>query len=219
MSSEYEEGFLERVSTPLPRERIPNYRVVLEISRSSAEAVTDDEEYFDVSAESLVIICKKMRLNSKVDCLESEMGHQQEDIIETQEDEELPDSPESSEESLNSEVFVVEKHWAPEESTSSSNTLKNLEQTNREDSSSYVDTPPGPLRKINPQPISPLNDLKEKKYTGRNTTTSAFAPKLSFLPRQPGRGVRPTSVALSQPAPGLGCCRKRKELAEVTDAA
>ena len=43
-----------------------------------------------------------------------------------------------------------------------------------------------------------------------NTTDARVELRqLSFLPRQPGRGVRPTRVALSQPAPGLGCCCKR----------
>ena len=55
-----------------------------------------------------------MRLDSNLDSLDSEMCLQQEDIIESHEDEELPDSPESPEESLNSDIFVVEEHADPE---------------------------------------------------------------------------------------------------------
>ena len=63
---------LEQASTPLPREFKPNYRVVLEVSHFSAEAVADGEEYFDFSTDSLGSNCKKMRLNSCLESLEPE---------------------------------------------------------------------------------------------------------------------------------------------------
>ena len=52
-SSEDERDFVERSSTPHPREAIPNYMVILENSLSSAEAEADEEECFDVSAAPL----------------------------------------------------------------------------------------------------------------------------------------------------------------------
>ena len=156
-SSEDEEGILERASTPLPREPIPNYRVVLEISRSSAKAVADKEQYFAVSADSLELNCKKkMKLDSSLDTLDSEMCPRHEVIIETQEDEELPDSPESHHVSLKWEIFVEEEHAAPEESVTSSRILEYLEQAEQGNSSTYFVTTPVPLRKINFQPINPL---------------------------------------------------------------
>ena len=150
-----------------------------------------------------------MRLDSSSDPLDSEMCLRLADIIGTQENEELPDSPESPDESLNSEIFVEEEHAAPQESVTSSRLLEYLEQAEQENSNSYFVTPPGSLRKINFQPICPLNDLEERRCSARTTTTGVIAPQLSFQPRQLDRGVRPTSVVLSKPAPGLGCCSKR----------
>ena len=49
----------------------PNFRIILEISNSSAEAGADQEEYFDISADSLEMNCKRMRLNSTFESLES----------------------------------------------------------------------------------------------------------------------------------------------------
>ena len=40
-SNEDQEGILERASTSLAREQIPNYRVILEIFHSSAETVAE----------------------------------------------------------------------------------------------------------------------------------------------------------------------------------
>ena len=102
-SSEDEEGLLERGSKPLPREPVLNYRVVIKTFRSTAEAVADEDGYFDVLADSLELNCKRMRLDSNAGRADSG------DLVETQEDEGLPDSPESPDESLNSEVFIVKK--------------------------------------------------------------------------------------------------------------
>ena len=188
--------FWRELRRPLPREPIPYNRVVLEVSRSSAEAVADEEEYFDVSADSLELNCKKMRLDSNLESLDSEMCLRQEDIIETQEDEELPDSPESPDESLNSEIFVVEEHADPEESVTSSKVLEYLEQVNQEDSNSYFVTPPDPLRKINSQPISPLNYLEERRHIAK--TISAIAPQFSFHSKHDN----PTEAFVQQVWPG-----------------
>ena len=118
-SSDDEEGILQKASTPLPREQTPNYRVILENSHFSAEAVADEEEYFDISADSLESYCRRMRLNSSLDSLEPELHAQQEDAVKSQ-DEKLPDSPESPDESMNSELFIVEKPATLEESVTSS---------------------------------------------------------------------------------------------------
>ena len=118
-SSEDQEELLERVSTYVPRDPIPNYRVVLEISRSSAVAVADEEKHFDMSADSLELNCKRMRLDSNARRVDSELYPQQGDIVETQKDEGLPDRPESPNESLMSEVFVLKEYTANEESVTS----------------------------------------------------------------------------------------------------
>ena len=60
-----EESIGERASTPLPRSVQPNFRVVIDVSNSSAEAVADEEECFDISADSLEADCKRMRLSSR----------------------------------------------------------------------------------------------------------------------------------------------------------
>ena len=70
-SSEDEDGTLERASTPFPLDRTPNYRVVLEISHSSAVAIAVEEEYFDTSAYSLEADCKRMNSESSFKVLES----------------------------------------------------------------------------------------------------------------------------------------------------
>ena len=60
-SASEDEGMAsERASTPLPKPQHMNYRVVLEISHSSAGAVADEEEYFHISAESLKNNCKRI---------------------------------------------------------------------------------------------------------------------------------------------------------------
>ena len=77
LSSENEEKSVrERASTPnrasVARDIQPNFRVVLEMINSSVEAVADEEEYFDIPADSLEAICKRMRLYSTCESLESE---------------------------------------------------------------------------------------------------------------------------------------------------
>ena len=177
--------------------------MILEISQSSAEAVADEEEYFAISPDSLESDCKRMRLNSSLDSLEPELYAQQEDTVKSQE-EELPDSPESPDESLNSEVFIVEEPATHEKSVTGSKVAEYLEKAQKEDYFSYFNTPAGPLRRIIFLPISPLNDLEgERNYAGPSVP-NVHVPQLSLLPRQPDRGVLPTRGVLSQAAPVLG---------------
>ena len=140
-SSEDEEELLERASTRLPREFIPNYRVVLEVSRSSAEAVADGEEYFDISSDSLERNCKKMRLISSLESLEPETYAPRQEFAASR-DEELPDSPESPNENVCSDVFIVEAPTIDEESITSSKVAKYHERVQQEDSDSHFITPP-----------------------------------------------------------------------------
>ena len=72
ISSSDEERILERASTPLPRCEIPNYRVVLEVPHSPTEATVGDEEYFDLSLESLESDCRRMKLNLSYESIEFE---------------------------------------------------------------------------------------------------------------------------------------------------
>ena len=67
-----EEGILERASWPLPREYVAKYRIVSEMSHSSAEATADEKECFDISTDSLESSCKRMKLNSSLDFLETQ---------------------------------------------------------------------------------------------------------------------------------------------------
>ena len=206
-SSEDESDFVERSSTPLPREALPNYRVILEKSLSSAEAVADEEEYFDVSADSHEASYKRIKLNSSPSSIDSNFHPQQEGNDEAQTSEEIPDSPESPDESMSSDVFVVEEAISNEGSISSSKVAEYLEKVHQEDSSSYFITPLGTSRKINFGPASPLSDLEVKRSFDDQEDTETSPPPLMFLPRQPG--VFPRGVALSQSAPGLGCpCRQ-----------
>ena len=125
-SSEDERESVERSSTTLPREAIPNYRVILKNSLSSAEAVPDEEEYFDVSADSLEASYKRIKLNSSLSSIDSNSYPQQEgnDVA----SEEIPDSPESPDESMSSDVFVVEEAISNEASISSSRVAEYLEK-------------------------------------------------------------------------------------------
>ena len=207
-SSEDEERLLERASTPLHRESIPNYRVVPETSYSSVEATADGEECFDISTDSLETNCKKMKLDYSLESLELE-SHNYEANSNKRRDEGLPDSPESPDESMSSDIFVVEEPPTGEESMTSDKVAEYLERVRKEDSSSYFNTLPGTPRRISFKPASPLNDLEEERNSSTTSETSMELPPLTFVPRQPGRGAFPRGVALSQPAPGLGCSCKR----------
>ena len=218
-SSSEEEGEIERASTPLPRDSQVNPRIIIEIPHSSAEATADDEEYLDLSLDSLETDCKRMKLSDSYTSFESVESRE---YPHSTDSEEAPaDSPESPDEqekgednnSLNSGVFVVEGHYAhSSKSVTSANVADYLEHVVREDASSFFVTPPGPLRRVNLRPISPLNDLEEK---GTAATSSKRNNNYEQFQHQPfqfcqlGRAFRPLTVALSQSAPGLGCgCRR-----------
>ena len=141
--------------------------MILEISHSLAEAVADEEEYFDISAESL-------------ESLEPELYAQQEETVKSQ-DEELPDSPVSPDESTNSEVFIVEESITHEKSVRSSKVAENIEQLHQEDSNSSFITPPDPLRRINFLSTNPLNDLEGEINNAGSSVSNVLVPQLSLL--------------------------------------
>ena len=198
-SSEDERDFEERSSTLLPRRAIPNYSVILENSLSSSEAVADKEEYFDVSADSLEASYKRIKLNSSLASIYYNSHPHQEGNDEAQTSEEIPDSPESPDESMSSDVFVVEEAIDNEGSISSSKVAEYLERVHQEDSSSYFITPPGTPRKINFGTTSPLNDLEVRRSFDDPEDIETRPPPQMFLPRQPG--VFPRGVACHSPLP------------------
>ena len=155
------------------------------MSHSSAEATADEEECFDISADSLESSCKRLRLNSSLESIEPEMYVPQQDPTEKQK-EDLPDSPESPDESMCSDVFVVEESIDNAESITSSRVAEYLEMVQQEDSASYLITQPGTPRKISFKPTSPLNDLDEKRSTVGSEDLEARLPPLTYMPRQPG---------------------------------
>ena len=203
-SSEDEEGTLERPSTPLPREIIPSYRVILQVSHSSAEATADEEECFDISTDSLESSCKKLSLNSSLESVEPETYAPRQNPTGRQ-NEDLPDSPESPDKSMCSDIFVVEESPDNAESITSSRVAEYLGMVQQEDSASYFITPPGTPRKISFNPASPQNDLQEKSSIGGSEDLETRLPPWTFMRRQPGRSAFPRGVAVSQPAPGLDC--------------
>ena len=201
-SSSEEEGEITRASAPLPRDRKENPRIVVEILNSSAEATADEEEILDLSLNSLETECKRMKLSKSYTSFETVESGQ---YPHSKSSEELADSPESPDESLSSDIFVVEASANSEESVASSKVAEYLEKVRQEDSSTYFNTPLGTPRKITFTPASPLNDLEKGIYTA--ATTPTIASQL----RAPGSVILLTRAALSQPAPGLACgCRRLK---------
>ena len=208
-SSEEEEGEIsERSSTPLLKKPASNYRIVLELSHSSTEAAIDEEEYLDISTDSLESSCKRLRLNLSLDTIDPQLCAPNTNQDRRQ-DEGLPDSPESPDESMCSDVFVVEEPASQSDSATSSRVLEYLEQVNQEDADSYFETPPGSPKKINFLPVSSLNDLDEPREVNSSNGPRTENNSMTFLPRLPGGGFNPRRPALSQPAPGLACgCRR-----------
>ena len=183
-TSEDEGDFGERSSNPLPREEMPNYRVILGNSLSPAEAVADEEEYFDVSADSLEASYQRIKLNSSLSSIDSNSPPQQGENDEAQTNEEIPDSPESPDESMSSDVFVVEEAICNGGSISSCKVAEYLEKVHQEDSSSYFVTPLGTPRKINFAPASPLNDLEVRRSFDDSEDNETRFPPQMFLPRR-----------------------------------
>ena len=126
----------ERASTPLPRESISNYRIVLNTSLSPTEAVADEEEYFEISADSLEADCKRMRLNSTLESLES--GELASNSLKSNYSsvKESPENPDEDDSKPNSGVFVVEGHCALSPKSITSAVIPDyLEHAAREDAS------------------------------------------------------------------------------------
>ena len=142
-----------------------------------------------------------MKLDHSLESLVSE-SHNYEGNSNKRRDEGLPDSPESPDESMSSDILVVEETPTGEESMTSDKVAEYLERVLQEDSSSYFNTLPGTPRSISFKSASPLNDLEEKRNHSTTPETSMELPPLTFVPRQPGIGGFPRGVALSQPAPG-----------------
>ena len=61
----------ERASTTLPKNTLPNIRVILEISHSSIEANTDLEEDLNSSLDSIDMDCKPLKLDNSFETVES----------------------------------------------------------------------------------------------------------------------------------------------------
>ena len=80
---------------------------------------------------------KKMKLNHSLETLESEL-HNHETLPDKRQNEGFPDSPESPDESMSSDVFLVEEATNEENSISSSRVAEYLEQIQHEDRSSYL---------------------------------------------------------------------------------
>ena len=141
-----------------------NYRVVLEISHSSAGAVADEEEYFDLSVESLENNCKRMRLNSSFESLNAEEFTIARMDKEQCPEQEYADSPEIPDPSLNSDVFVVEKpHVEETSSITSSDIAEFVRQATEDDADSYFESPHGLLRIWGETKRESLNDLNEER--------------------------------------------------------
>ena len=214
-SSSEEEGEIERASTPLPRDSQVNPKIFIEFPHSSAEATADDEEYLDLSLVSLETDCKRMKLSDSYTSFESvesvEYPHSTDSEEAPADSPESPDEQEKGEDnsSLNSGVFVVEGHYAHSSKSVTSTTVSDyLEHVARENASSFFVTPPGPLRRENLRPISPLNDLEDRGISATNSKGNNNYEQFQREPfqlRQPGRVFRPMTVAMSQSAPGLNC--------------
>ena len=148
----------EGASTPLPRNTKPIFRVVLEIFHSSIEAIADNEADFDWSLDSLETDCKRLKLSNSFETGEysrSSINSEYSEIIENPEspDEQLQEDDIKN--TTNSEIFIVDSHKRQcPQSITSAVIADSLEQVAREDADSYSVTPPGPLRKINFQPVA-----------------------------------------------------------------
>ena len=196
----------ERTSTPVPKNYQENSRIVLEISHSSTGASADEEENFDISADSLESNCKRVRLDSSLESLGPEDYHKSSDESPHSTMIERPESPDVLENKSrrdaddNLGVFLVESHEPPSTESKTSAVIADfLDQVREDDVSSYFVTPPGPLKKVNVQPISTLHDLEKREY--KDAATLMLYSQL----RIPGRATISTRAALSQPAPGLAC--------------
>ena len=106
----------ERTSTSVPKNYQENYRIVLEISHSSTGALADEEEYFDISADSLESNCKRMKLDSSLESFSPEDRHNlsvespHSAMIESPESPDILENSNEHNADDNSGVFIVESH-------------------------------------------------------------------------------------------------------------
>ena len=70
-SSSEEEGEITRSSTPLPKNNEKYPKIIVEILNSSAEATADEEEFLDLSLNSLETECKRMKLSESYTSFET----------------------------------------------------------------------------------------------------------------------------------------------------
>ena len=185
--------------------------MIVEILNSSAEATADEEEFLDLSLNSLETECKRMKLSESYTSFETVESGQ---YPQSENEEEIADSPESPDPSLNSDVFVVEKPCEEEMSSmTSSKVAEFIRQATEDDACSYFESPRGPLKVWGEQKKESLNDLDKERGPAimPPSRDQAIDPNVYELqypfyqPRFPGRTIKPMTVALSQSAPGLGC--------------
>ena len=201
---------MERASTPLPRDTFLNIRVILGISHCYVKANADHEEDLNSSSDSFDTNCKRLKLSNSFGTVES---GEYPDFSEDNEVGEIIESPESPDEKpeeydsndmTNSDVFVVEGHKRTStQSVTSEVTADYLEQVANEDADSYFVIPPGPLKKMNTKPMSPINDLEVRSEVRASPAKSGMKnsygrlPSHSFQARLPGYAARPMTVAMS----------------------
>ena len=70
-SSSKEEGEIKKASSLPPRNNQINPRIVLEIPLSSAEATADEEEYLDLTLDSIETYCTKMKFSESYTSFET----------------------------------------------------------------------------------------------------------------------------------------------------
>ena len=100
---------------------------MVKVPHSPTEDTVEDEVYFDLSLEFLESDCKRMRLNLSYESIEAEESPETELALENLRQEGPANSPESLDESLSSEILIVEPA-AHEELATSSRVLEYLEQ-------------------------------------------------------------------------------------------
>ena len=175
---------------------------MIEVLNSSAEATADEEEFLDLSLNSLETECKRMKLNesyTRFETVESGQYPQSESAEEI-----IADSPESPDPSLNSDVFVVEKpHQEETSSMTSGKVAEFIGQATEDDASSYFESPRGPLRVWGEQKKESLDDLDEERGPAvmplsRDQAVDPNVYELQYPFYQPkfqGRTIRPMTVA------------------------
>ena len=135
-SSEEEEGEITRSSTPMPENNGKYPKIIVEILNSSAEATADEEEFLDLSLNSLETECKRMKLSESYTSFETVESGQ---YPQSESEEEIADSPESPDPSLNPDMFVVEKPCEEEMSSMTSSKVAEFIRQATEDDACPAD--------------------------------------------------------------------------------